>query len=215
MAPKKTRSRKALEERSISTEEMEAAQAASLLEEAMASFRKPATPQSIETAPTVGLSTVAEGTGHETTVVGIAAAPSGHCVSCGAAPAGQMLSALDAVWHVHCFVCSACSKPFDDGGFVEAGGKPMHEACALAEMGGSPCGVCGKPLEGSCVTVDGKQMHAACFTCTECGCVLDGTYGLLDGKPYCAFHLDVVGRARPRMLPSTMVPTCASNEPEE
>merc|ERR1719191_2572817 len=47
------------------------------------------------------------------------------------------------------------------------------------------CFKCKKPALGMTVTVDGKLLHADCFTCHRCNVVIEGGYKVVEGKDYC------------------------------
>ncbi|GAA5975899.1 hypothetical protein JCM10908_005321 [Rhodotorula pacifica] len=100
-------------------------------------------------------------------------------------------------YHAGCFGCFECSAPFPDGEFYVFNGKPycQHDYHAL---NGSLCAAreCGKPIEGSCVSLMGEEnggggrYHTTCFHCSEPSCrrpLLDYHY-IVERRPFCEDH---------------------------
>ncbi|KNC49927.1 uncharacterized protein AMSG_06232 [Thecamonas trahens ATCC 50062] len=51
------------------------------------------------------------------------------CAGCGNAAAGDVVDALDALWHPACFICSLCSSELGTRFAVNASGKPVCNTC--------------------------------------------------------------------------------------
>ena len=124
----------------------------------------------------------------------LGAGGAGLCAGCGKAVGMMALEAIGKQWHSECFKCSVCGEGFPDGAFMAHEGKPMHKACYVKTCA-PKCAVCSGAIDGPHVVADGKKIHKACFVCGECGCTLQGGYGMApDGKPYCGKHLTAAMR---------------------
>ncbi|BGP23512.1 zinc finger, LIM-type protein [Rhodotorula toruloides] len=98
-------------------------------------------------------------------------------------------------YHRDCFLCFECAAPFPDGDFYVYDGKPF---CQLHyhTLNGSLCANagCGKPIEGSCVSLVGEEnggggrYHPPCFNCSTCHSPLLEHHFVVDRLPYCEAH---------------------------
>lgn len=119
------------------------------------------------------------------------------CGGCGQEiTVGKILTALEKKWHPDCFKCDDCDGPITGGSFSIKNDMPICTKCANQgrdqgddEDGplGKDCGKCGKPLTGVAVQgLTGGFWHPECFTCFDCGDVIDGSKGFIkdkDGQP--------------------------------
>ncbi|KAG7363459.1 LIM domain containing protein [Nitzschia inconspicua] len=118
-------------------------------------------------------------------------------------PGESLLNALSKTWHIHCFVCGKCQKPFNtSGSFVMDGrGNPVHEECSTiagqddnGDLG--DCPLCHKPLSGTEPIVSlgaggQEKYHQRCFLCHKCHKPFQGTaFFMENGKPC---HAECVG----------------------
>jgi hypothetical protein len=107
-------------------------------------------------------------------------------------PGESVLNALSKPWHVSCFVCGSCNKPFSGGSCVLEGGVPMHEDCAKKqfEKDSGGCDVCHKTLGNGEPIVelgDGGKYHQSCFVCAKCKKPFDKKmpyHVKVEGNPY-------------------------------
>nr|CAB3263408.1 LIM domain-binding protein 3-like [Phallusia mammillata] len=112
------------------------------------------------------------------------------CGKCNKKIVGEVMHALNQVWHVTCFVCTACQKPFRDGVFHMENDKPY---CVedFNRLFSTMCKGCGYPIDAGDHYVEAikAQWHESCFTCTVCHCDLKnaGFYAVND-KPVCSNH---------------------------
>jgi len=99
------------------------------------------------------------------------------CCKCGEEIKDQILTAEEKKWHVKCFVCEMCSKPFMEGGAMAyvklKDGKCVCEACKAKHDGVDEgehlvCAGCGKDVSGETLNFEGKTWHKQCFTCEFC-----------------------------------------------
>lgn len=118
-------------------------------------------------------------------------------------PGESILNALSKPWHVSCFVCGKCQKPFSGGSCVLEGGVPMHETCGKDkfEADSGSCDVCNKTLGNGQPIVelgDGSNYHQSCFVCAKCKKPFDkkSPYHVkVEGQPYHTRCADVDKRA--------------------
>lgn len=121
------------------------------------------------------------------------------CAGCGEEiVSGKILTALGKKWHPQCFKCDECGNPITGGSFSIREDMPICSSCANKLTGGGgdddddgptgkDCGKCGEPLTGAAVQgLTGGYWHPECFTCFDCGDVIDGSKGFIkdkDGQP--------------------------------
>lgn len=130
------------------------------------------------------------------------------CAGCGKVLGfGEYTEAFGKEYHVDCFVCYCCKKPFPDGAFVNVDGKAAHDECAKkhaplpsqqqrdttvrTQAEADTCAGCAKPIvagsnflktEGN----GGKAsfFHQDCAKCADCGKPIgQGKFGLSQGRP--------------------------------
>lgn len=83
-----------------------------------------------------------------------------QCHTCGKPILDKTYSALNKTYHLDCFVCAVCSKPFEGGSFVPHEDKPYHQACFKSKFG-KKCGVCQKDIVGEYYDIDGIVCFAS------------------------------------------------------
>lgn len=111
-----------------------------------------------------------------------------RCAHCSQAIQGQCISALNKQWHVNCFICAQCLKPFGTAPYFEREGNPFCESC-LYGIFSSRCGACDQPIKADTVNACGKQYHPECFVCAHCRRAFAGQpYFEYGGRPYCQLH---------------------------
>ncbi|WFD03679.1 hypothetical protein MOBT1_002372 [Malassezia obtusa] len=96
------------------------------------------------------------------------------CRGCGRGIAGSLVRAMDAAWHVRCFVCAHCATPLEHVSFYEHAGRPY---CHLDyhELFARRCFYCETPIvDERFVTIDDARLgqrsyHELHFFCAGCG----------------------------------------------
>uniref|UniRef100_A0A8C3RAV8 Leupaxin n=1 Tax=Cyanoderma ruficeps TaxID=181631 RepID=A0A8C3RAV8_9PASS len=107
------------------------------------------------------------------------------CQGCERPVLDNYLSALEAVWHTECFVCTECLSGFTGGSFFELEGRPYCEL-HFHQRQGTICHGCGHPVTGRCITAAGRRYHPEHFVCTYClGRLHKGTVRECGDKMYC------------------------------
>ncbi|NXI24682.1 LPXN protein, partial [Sterrhoptilus dennistouni] len=107
------------------------------------------------------------------------------CQGCERPVLDNYLSALEAVWHTECFVCTECLSGFAGGSFFELEGRPYCEL-HFHQRQGTICHGCGRPVTGRCITAAGRRYHPEHFVCTYClGRLHKGTVRENGDKMYC------------------------------
>lgn len=110
------------------------------------------------------------------------------CAVCTKPILDRCVQALNKKYHVECFVCVQCLKPFPDGRFFERDGKPYCEK-DFFDVFAPKCGRCQEPIKTECISALGKQWHPACFSCMTCNKAFDtGVFFEFGGAPYCEQH---------------------------
>lgn len=72
---------------------------------------------------------------------------------------------LEGKWHVKCFGCHTCYKPFPDKSFYVFDNAPYCRR-HYHKLNNSLCKTCDEPIEGPCVqTIEGWRYHPSCFVC--------------------------------------------------
>lgn len=108
------------------------------------------------------------------------------CAHCNQAITDRCVTALDKKWHVHCFVCTQCTSPFQ-GNFFERDGRPYCDKC-FHQVFAPRCRSCNQPVLGDCVNALGAQWHPEHFNCQYCRRAFTGTFFEYEGMPYCEAH---------------------------
>nr|XP_057928984.1 leupaxin isoform X1 [Doryrhamphus excisus] len=108
------------------------------------------------------------------------------CAGCGESVMEKYLTAANGTWHLECFVCADCLKPFSDGRFMELDGRPLCQTHFHSRQG-TLCGSCRKPIVGRCVSALDSKFHPEHFVCAFCLRQLSqGIFKEHKGKPYCS-----------------------------
>lgn len=103
---------------------------------------------------------------------------------------------LEGKWHVKCFGCHTCYKPFPDKSFYVFENAPYCRR-HYHKLNNSLCRTCDEPIEGPCVqTIEGWRYHPSCFVCFDCQTPLTNIYYSFDNKQYCETHIMVIKRSR-------------------
>jgi len=111
------------------------------------------------------------------------------CKKCGRkilAGTALVTSCGDAFHREH-FQCAKCNKALSTDKHFYSLGEYYCPDCWAAQ---SPvCAGCGQPiLEGAKITAMDKVWHEDHFRCAECNCLLQSSYAVRDGRPYCPDH---------------------------
>ncbi|KAG3259880.1 thyroid hormone receptor interactor 6, transcript variant X2 [Ictidomys tridecemlineatus] len=98
----------------------------------------------------------------------------GRCGGCGEDVVGDGAGvvALDRVFHVGCFVCSACRAQLRGQHFYAVERRAYCESCYVATL--EKCSTCSQPILDRILRAMGKAYHPGCFTCVVCHRGLDG-----------------------------------------
>ncbi|RIA93928.1 hypothetical protein C1645_761381 [Glomus cerebriforme] len=103
---------------------------------------------------------------------------------------------LEGKWHVKCFGCHMCYKPFPDKSFYVFDNAPYCRR-HYHQLNNSLCKTCDEPIEGPCVqTVEGWRYHPSCFVCINCQTPLTNVYYSFENKQYCETHIMEIKRSR-------------------
>jgi hypothetical protein len=121
------------------------------------------------------------------------------CTGCGKPMGtGDYEVALGKEYHVECFVCHYCKKPFPGGKFCQHEGHICHSACIPAAAAAPPrpetlCGKCRQPIPpgADCFNLKttepgdaGKVYHLNCIDCDDCKKPIgQAKYALTHGRP--------------------------------
>lgn len=68
------------------------------------------------------------------------------CPKCHQPIEGSVVSALDQVWHAHCFTCCTCRKPLENQQFFEKNGQPYCKK-DYQDLFSLHCDFCHEPIE--------------------------------------------------------------------
>ncbi|KAI8993730.1 hypothetical protein BDB01DRAFT_716689, partial [Pilobolus umbonatus] len=82
----------------------------------------------------------------------------------------EAVSAMDGKlkgkWHLECFGCHTCHRPFPDNTFYVYEDSPYCKR-HYHQLNNSLCRTCDEPIEGPCAqTIEGWRFHPACFGCS-------------------------------------------------
>lgn len=112
------------------------------------------------------------------------------CAKCDQKIIGDTMHALNQTWHMHCFVCAVCRKPFEDGVFHWQNEQPY---CVehYNQMFATFCKGCNMRVEAGDQYIEalGESWHDNCFTCSTCHIELKnvGFYNR-NNRPVCKAH---------------------------
>ncbi|CAO0797557.1 unnamed protein product [Mucor circinelloides] len=108
------------------------------------------------------------------------------CPKCHQPIEGSVVSALDQVWHAHCFTCSTCRKPLENQQFFEKNGQPYCKK-DYQDLFSLHCDFCHEPIEQQAISALGKHYHEGHFCCTACGKPFGdhSAFMVHNDKPYC------------------------------
>ncbi|CAJ0843077.1 12993_t:CDS:10, partial [Entrophospora sp. SA101] len=122
------------------------------------------------------------------------------CRRCGLSVEKEAVSASDGKlqgkWHVECFNCHSCYKPFPDKSFYVFNNAPYCKR-HYHKLNNSLCRQCDDPIEGPCAqTVEGWRYHPRCFVCINCAIPLTDIYYSFENQQYCETHILEIQRRR-------------------
>jgi len=109
------------------------------------------------------------------------------CDYCGETVEGRRLNHANKVYHEECFKCSACFSPISPDSEFTFG----KFGIVCLKCNSRTCSVCKGviPPEETPFEKNGNKMHAKCFQCTTCKCVLNPKEAYeFRLKPYCMPH---------------------------
>ena len=130
--------------------------------------RKPSDPQSILCTTCYGFSTLP------------------RCAHCSNPITVSCINAINKSWHVNCFICAQCLRPFGTSMFYEKDSNAFCEGCYNGIFS-DRCGGCGQPIKGEKISACGKKWHVNHLMCNQCRTVF-GKGGMLwedKGSVYC------------------------------
>ncbi|KAG1462309.1 hypothetical protein G6F56_005548 [Rhizopus delemar] len=115
------------------------------------------------------------------------------CRACDKPVEKEAVSAMDGKlqgkWHLDCFGCHTCHRPFPDNTFYVFEDSPY---CMrhYHQLNNSLCRTCDEPIEGPCAqTIEGWRFHPACFGCNICHYPITDIYYMFERKIYCETHI--------------------------
>ncbi|GAN01207.1 paxillin-like [Mucor ambiguus] len=112
------------------------------------------------------------------------------CRACHKTVEKNAVSAMDGKlkgkWHLECFGCHTCRRPFPDNTFYVFDDAPYCKR-HYHELNNSLCKRCSDPIEGYCAytSPENWRFHPNCFTCETCYTRLDNEYYVTNGRIYC------------------------------
>jgi hypothetical protein len=110
------------------------------------------------------------------------------CAACGKAIEGATKMLDGQLFHLECYKCTVCSKPFQPGDKVLTHEKRLICMDDYLRTVCEKCQGCKKPIfrEPSLVALDGKW-HTNCLVCSMCGCKFGDGAALYEyhSLPYC------------------------------
>ena len=120
------------------------------------------------------------------------------CRGCGYRIEGKSIKAADGRltgrWHKSCFVCQACTLPFETSDFYVFDDRPYCEQ-HYHEHNDSICHGCHTGIEGEFLeTKSGPggnsvhKYHRRCLTCVDCRMPLTEDYFEVEGRMHCERH---------------------------
>ncbi|KAI8581312.1 hypothetical protein K450DRAFT_232442 [Umbelopsis ramanniana AG] len=118
------------------------------------------------------------------------------CSRCQLPLKGQLVRALQGVFHLDCFTCLDCGKVVASKFFpttVESGKiLPLCERDYFRRLN-LVCENCGEALRGAYISALDKKYHVEHFTCSMCSIVFspEDSYYEHEGKVYCHYHYSV------------------------
>jgi len=111
-----------------------------------------------------------------------------RCAHCDEPIQGACIDAIKKKWHVNCFICCQCLKPFGTSMFYERDGNPFCEGCFYGIFS-DRCGGCDQPIRGESISACGRRWHPEHFVCAHCKKSFGNTpYFEHNGQPYCQLH---------------------------
>ncbi|OAF67090.1 LIM and senescent cell antigen-like-containing domain protein 2 [Intoshia linei] len=120
-------------------------------------------------------------------------ASGGLCNRCGEPIEDDEMRYEDESYHISCFVCAECFKPFETNTFFEHFGKRYcktdHELLFCPS-----CARCGKFISGPVLKAFDVEWHASCFKCDNCRSPWDGqVFKRLNNRVLCpnCFEIDI------------------------
>ncbi|KAL0088926.1 hypothetical protein J3Q64DRAFT_1832644 [Phycomyces blakesleeanus] len=122
------------------------------------------------------------------------------CRGCNKPVEKEAVSALDGKlqgkWHLDCFGCHTCHRPFPDNTFYVFENAPYCKR-HYHQLNNSLCRTCDDPIEGPCAqTIENWRFHPPCFRCHVCRCPITDVYYMLERHIYCEEHIQQLQRQR-------------------
>ncbi|CAO3635864.1 unnamed protein product [Mucor hiemalis] len=122
------------------------------------------------------------------------------CKSCHGTIEKNAVSAMDGKlngkWHLECFGCHTCHRPFPDNTFYVFDDLPYCKR-HYHELNNSLCRQCSEPIEGQCAqTNENWRFHPNCFGCSVCHYPIVDTYYMYDRRIYCETHIRQLQRQK-------------------
>ncbi|KAG0188697.1 hypothetical protein DFQ28_004512 [Apophysomyces sp. BC1034] len=122
------------------------------------------------------------------------------CRACNKTVEKEAVSAMDGKlrgkWHVGCFACHTCHRPFPDNTFYVYENSPYCKR-HYHQLNNSLCRTCDDPIEGPCAqTIEGWRFHPPCFKCNVCRCSITDVYYMFERRIYCESHIQQLQQQR-------------------
>lgn len=124
------------------------------------------------------------------------------CSKCDYYIIGRFIRALNKCWHPDCFLCTRCSRPLADHGFIKSNNRALCHSCNILEKAVHKnrhvCFKCKAYIEdeedGQALHYKGETYHSYHFNCSNCGIELRPDARQIDGDFFCLKchdHLDI------------------------
>ncbi|CAO3688771.1 unnamed protein product [Rhizopus microsporus] len=115
------------------------------------------------------------------------------CRACNRPVEKEAVSAMDGKlkgkWHLECFGCHTCHRPFPDNTFYVFEDSPYCKR-HYHQLNNSLCRTCDEPIEGPCAqTIEGWRFHPSCFGCSVCHYPITDIYYMFERRIYCETHI--------------------------
>jgi len=106
------------------------------------------------------------------------------CAKCNQPITEVYTTAMDKKWHLDCFQCQGCNRPFGDETFQEHKGDPYCNACYQDTIA-PKCAKCKLPVISKYQFTNNQYWHAECFVCQTCSTSVATSVYFHENNPFC------------------------------
>ncbi|CAF0829431.1 unnamed protein product [Adineta ricciae] len=97
----------------------------------------------------------------------------------------QIVNAAGQIWHTHCFVCTQCFQPFENGIYFEHEDRKYCER-DFQMLFAPCCAECKQAIVGRVIRAIQKCFHPDCFRCQSCQIpLIEMGFSKYNGKALC------------------------------